>query len=199
MKWISIDEELPNDGESVVGMRADGWWHKVMYSRTHGWTGDSGLAQAITHWCRVTRPAVSTGTKASDKLLQDIKVGDKVFVVEQLGREQLRANAAPVTYFCTVTKVGRQYAYFERGGFERKFDRVTGTSWHESDSNARMNGRGFDVYVDNQTYLEEQRNSAELERLKRRLIRYNYGSLVELSTTAVSAIHAVLDAEKVNE
>lgn len=193
MQWISVDKQLPNNGEQVVGMRSDGWWHKVMYSKTHGWTGDSGIAQAISHWCRVTRPATAS-TGPGKKQLQEVKAGERVFVVEQRDREQLRRNDDPVTYSVEISRIGRSYGYFiGRYGFELKFDRITGVSWHGRDDNSRLNGLGFDVYVTEQDYLQEQREFSERERLHARL--GCSGSRVKLSPEQVSAIHEVLDSE----
>jgi len=55
MEWISVEDNLPDRGEAVVAMRADGWWAK-----THGWySADYGArVQPIVKWLRVTKQVV---------------------------------------------------------------------------------------------------------------------------------------------
>lgn len=52
MNWISVDDELPLNGEFVIGMREDGWWDRIQW--THGWYTVNGDTQAIVKWCRVS-------------------------------------------------------------------------------------------------------------------------------------------------
>ena len=55
MEWIKVGDMLPEHGESVVAMRADGWWDKIMWTKTHGWYAPEGGVQPIVKWCRVTQ------------------------------------------------------------------------------------------------------------------------------------------------
>jgi len=60
MEWISVEDNLPEHGESVVAMRADGWWGKIMWTKTHGWYAADygGRVQPIVKWLRVTEQVV---------------------------------------------------------------------------------------------------------------------------------------------
>lgn len=53
MGWISVDDELPENGEFVLGMRADGWWGRVQWTKSYGWRDENGCAQPVVKWCRV--------------------------------------------------------------------------------------------------------------------------------------------------
>ena len=52
MRWISVDHQMPKEGEFVIGMRADGWWGRVIWTRHYGWRSPE-CEQAIVKWCRV--------------------------------------------------------------------------------------------------------------------------------------------------
>ena len=53
VNWIKVEDELPNHGEFVIGMRADGWWDRIQWTKSHGWYHVCGAAQPIVKWCRV--------------------------------------------------------------------------------------------------------------------------------------------------
>lgn len=53
MNWISVDDELPSSGEFVIGIRADGWWDRIQWTKSHGWYHSCGVVQPIIKWCRV--------------------------------------------------------------------------------------------------------------------------------------------------
>lgn len=55
MDWILIEDDLPRDGERVVGMRNDGWWAECVYSIAFGgWLSD-GYRQDIVKWIRIAK------------------------------------------------------------------------------------------------------------------------------------------------
>lgn len=126
------------------------------------------------------------------KKLSEIKAGDTVFVVNQQRRH---SEKPPETTHATVTRVGRKYGYFDRGYREEKFDLQTGYSV-SSDCNARANRYGFDVYLNEGEYIDQQHAASERRRLQERLID-RHGRLVdELSRQAIAAIHEILDKEQ---
>ena len=53
VNWIRVEDELPNNGEFVIGIRADGWWDRIQWTESHGWYHFSGVVQPIVKWCRV--------------------------------------------------------------------------------------------------------------------------------------------------
>lgn len=126
--------------------------------------------------------------------LRDLGVGDTIFVANQNSRWEKRQDLPRETSTQTITRVGRKYAYFQDGREEKKFDRKTGVSWHSPDSNARANGYGFDVYLDEQTYAKTLHEQAEAKRLQTRLVG-SFGQIYELSPSAVQRIHQILDEE----
>lgn len=126
-------------------------------------------------------------------LLWDIKPGDTVFVVEQNNRHRTIEGKPRKTSLQIVSRVGRKYAYIGEGYLEKRFDRKTGASFHGSDSNDRANGRGFDVYVNEQAYVKEQHDKDEADRLEDRMC--SFGRLHKFPPLVVEAIHAILDAE----
>ena len=117
------------------------------------------------------------------------KIGDSVFVVHQLSRNQIRNKLPAETNYAKIEKVGRKYAYIERG----RFSIATGESNH-SCSTIRANGYGFDVYETEQSYLKKMNEDQEYERLKARLrCDYRFPALTPLT---VSLINQVLDDSK---
>lgn len=122
------------------------------------------------------------------KTLKDLKVGDEVFVVQQKSRYQ-KTEARTSTE--TISKVGRQYAYFMDGRWEQKFCRETGQSAHK-EWNTRANGHGFDVYLNEEDYHRKQFEAEEFKRLEARLVRFS--NLRHLPPDAVEQIHNILDA-----
>ena len=126
--------------------------------------------------------------------LRDVGVGDTVFVVEQNDRYRQREGKPRKTSSQVVSRVGRKYAYIGEGHLEKKFDRETGISWHHPDHNARSNGYGFDVYVNEQEYVKDQHDKSEAKRLQERMCD-RLGRLYKFTPAVVDAIHEILDAE----
>ena len=93
---------------------------------------------------------------------KNLKAGDKVFVVRQQGRYQNEPNKGKLL---DVAKVGRSYGYLENSWLS-KFHLDNGYSFDEH--NARANGSGFNVYIDEQDYLVETENNKTLAALKAR-------------------------------
>lgn len=124
--------------------------------------------------------------------LAGLKVGDPVFVVWQRRRGDTEERSG----FETVVRVGRKYAYIKRYryGDVEPFCRKTGCSVHNRDCNARANGYGFDVYLNEEAYRKEQFDIAERIRLQRRLVHQHWHRLVDLSPEVVNRIHVVLDS-----
>jgi hypothetical protein len=56
---FSADSTLPNDGEQVVIIRADGWWDKGSWSKRFGWRGQTS-SQPVAFWMRVFVPNVQS-------------------------------------------------------------------------------------------------------------------------------------------
>jgi hypothetical protein len=123
---------------------------------------------------------------------ENIKVGDLVFVVHQ----QKRFETERRSEIKTVLRVGRKFAFITMYGKEHPFCLATGRSVHKPDSNARVNGFGFDVYLDREEYELEDFNYSEKKRLEGRICR-RFGSIIDLSPEAVRKIHDVLDADGV--
>ena len=140
----------------------------------------------------ITNPQSQFETKS----LKGIAVGDSVFVVDQNNRYQ--KDQPRNTHHEIVTKVGRKYGYFMSGHFEQKFHLDSGMSFEHPDSNSRINGRGFDVFVSEQEYLKLEYQSSEFFRLEDRLITSRMSGLKDLSPTAVEEIHKILDQEPEN-
>lgn len=103
--------------------------------------------------------------------LKHLKPGDQVFVVHQRSRYQKETH----TETLPVVRMGRKYGYVEKYGRESPFCLQTGYSVH-NESNVRVNGYGFDVYLSEADWQEEKRRDREKQRLKDRLVN-NYGRL----------------------
>ena len=117
-----------------------------------------------------------------------MKVGDTVFVVDQLRRGMKHRPSETKT----VIRIGRKYAYLDKYGSEAPFFIEDGKSAHK-EYNTRANGYGFDVYISEDEYIQEQLNIESFDRLKERLIKYP-GSLHVLPSNVVCEIHKILDA-----
>jgi hypothetical protein len=121
-----------------------------------------------------------------------LKAGKYVFVVHQ----RRRGQEANKTELREVVKVGRKYGYIEMHGLAVPFSRETGESVHHPDSNARGNSRGFDVYMFEQEWLQQENDRKEHRRLAERIVSpYSGRHIVELQPTVVAAIHKILDDE----
>lgn len=114
------------------------------------------------------------------------KKGDTVFVVEQRNWRQMRSELPAKAYYAEIEKVGRKYAYIERG----RFSMESGESNHPSYT-TRLNGGGFDVYDTEQTYLQKSNIEGEYRRLKKRFQCVYRFPVLEPET--VAAIHRALD------
>lgn len=122
--------------------------------------------------------------------LRDLKVGDEVFVVNQ----KRRHGDVRSTTNAKIVRVGRKYAYIKPYGHaELPFCRESGCSVHTDDSNARVNGFGFDVYRSQADYEAEELAAAEFLRLQARICS-PFNGLRKLPPGIVFDIHAVLDA-----
>lgn len=89
--------------------------------------------------------------------------------------------------------MGRKYAYYDGGYQEFKFCRETGVSVHSRDSNARVNGWGFDVYLSEMDWREKEYRKARVEALNKRL--YGRFKLNDLPHEVVEEFHHILDEE----
>ena len=125
---------------------------------------------------------------------KDIKVGDDVFVVEQLSRYAERHNESPKTYRGEVVRVGRKYGSVKYGkyGTRCKFRLENGHSHHDSDCNARANGLGFNVYRTQSDYERELYAKDLHERLSKRLVD-RFSGLVPLPLSTLEAIEQLLN------
>ena len=121
---------------------------------------------------------------------RDLKVGDLVFVVHQHRRFQDRKQK---TETLPIIKMGRKYGYIEKYGREAPFCLETGHSSHQ-ESNVRSNGYGFDVYLTEAEYHQEQHDLKERSRLQPRLVN-SWGRLHDFRPEVIAKIHAILDAE----
>lgn len=120
--------------------------------------------------------------------ISELKVGDTVFVVQQ----NRRGDTGERTSFETVTKVGRRYAHINVHGVELPFYLSTGISAHKA-CNARENGCGFDVYVNEEEYRQKQFNAMEKARLEKRIVD-RWGKLVDdLPSHVVDKFNDILD------
>lgn len=129
-------------------------------------------------------------TKQTNMKFKSFKPGDLVFVVPQQ-----RRYAAPVVPFTApITKMGKKYGYIARFSNDLPFNLETGCS-HHTDSNARSNGFGFDVYLDEAEYHNEIIKEQEHKRLADRLIKYP-NRLIDMSQECVQKMHQVLDEHK---
>ena len=127
-------------------------------------------------------------TTQTVRTFADLKPGDSVFVVHQLRRGKSERK----TLAATVEKVGRKYIHIQDGWFCEKFCKLTGRSAH-SDCRTRSNGYGFDVYLCEADYLQEQHQQNEAVRLKTRLITGSWKELRKFDPNVVDAIHKTLD------
>jgi hypothetical protein len=119
-----------------------------------------------------------------------LKAGNQVYVVPQR-----RQSSKPS--FVEVIKVGRKYGYINQYGRQEPFDLLTGQSVHNDDSNARMNGWGFDVWPSEEAYRAHiatiEANIRLAKRLKA-LYHSQYGSMLDkASPELVADLHTVLD------
>lgn len=122
---------------------------------------------------------------------RDLKVGDTIFVVKQQDRWRTENDKPVETSFEIVTKVGRKYAYFERGRLEYCFCLDSGASIHK-DNNARSNGYGFDVFHNLGEYNDKLHQEERFKLLSERLLGRN-GRLIDLDPAIVESIHDTLD------
>lgn len=130
------------------------------------------------------------------KKLSEVKVGDTVFVVNQQLRYGRHSKLSePSKQHETITRVGRRYGYFKRYGREQKFDLKTGESVHK-EYFERANGHGFDVYLSESDYLDQQHSESERQRLQDRLIGMHGRLVDDLSREAIAAIHKILDKDQ---
>lgn len=54
---FSVKEQMPNDGEQVIIIRADGFWCQGSWTSRYGWLSyDSPVKQDIAYWMRVFVP-----------------------------------------------------------------------------------------------------------------------------------------------
>lgn len=122
----------------------------------------------------------------------NLKVGDKVFVVQQQTRYRRDRNIPPETSTETVAKVGRLYGYYESSGRRlRPFHLSNGESAHK-EYNERANGYGFDVYATEDEYKAKILADELFLELKIRLTSGYYG-IVPLPHEVVVEIHRILD------
>tara|TARA_R110002096_G_scaffold66682_4_gene162259 strand:- start:6823 stop:7221 length:399 start_codon:yes stop_codon:yes gene_type:complete len=126
-----------------------------------------------------------------DDSFRDLKVGDTIFVVQQQDRWRTENNKPVETSFEIITKVGRKYAYFERGRLEYCFCLDSGVSIHK-DNNTRSNGYGFDVFHNLSEYNDKLHQEERFSLLSGRLMKRN-GTIIDLDPVAVEAIHEILD------
>lgn len=117
-------------------------------------------------------------------------VGDLVYVVPQRNRRHHGDHAGNLM---PISKVGRKWCYIERWyGLPGAFDPTTGASVHK-DSNARVNGYGFDVYESEAAYMQAEQDRQDNARLAERLRRVATYTQVSLPPHAVKAILAIFD------
>jgi hypothetical protein len=130
------------------------------------------------------------------KTLRDLKVGDMVFVIQQVGRNQKESDRRRATH--TISKVGRDYGYFTSTyNHEYKFSLDTGHSYHK-EGNERANGFGFDVYLTESAYEQELFEKEEFKRLVKRL-RTTFGVIKTLPHEVVEGFHKILDTHNIGE
>lgn len=124
-------------------------------------------------------------------MFKHLKAGDTVFVV----RQNRRRENIDLGRVLVVHKVGKKYGYIKLTSYSdlSPFFLENGVSAHPSDSNARANRHGFDVYLSEGAYQEKVRADEEFDRLQSRISWSN--SLKQLPPTVVSAIHKILDEE----
>ncbi len=128
-----------------------------------------------------------SGNDGGPKTFRDLKVGDEVFVVDQMPRNQDGGRSRTQT----VTKVGTKFAYVKRSWGEEPFCRKTGES-HHKEWNTRANGYGFDVYLCEDDYRRKVFESSDRAKLKKRLL-VSYGEIVDLPPEVVAKLNSVLD------
>ena len=95
-------------------------------------------------------------------MAKNLQVGDRVFVVT--------TATIPTCGSYNITRIGKKYAYIRRFGKEEPFCKVTGTSIDPHNSNARVNGRGFDVYASKQDWEAKQLALNKQQQLQKRLV-----------------------------
>jgi hypothetical protein len=124
--------------------------------------------------------------------LRDVKVGEAVFVVPQKRRH---GNQEP-GFIAVVSNVARKYATasHDEGNWNRiyEFVRESGASKEGPDSNARVNGFGFDVYHSESEFLEAQRQHQIRTSLPGRIID-RWGRLQIMPIACAEQIHAILN------
>jgi hypothetical protein len=131
------------------------------------------------------------------KSLRDLRPGDEVFVV--WGRRYEPDNKIRET----ISRVGREYGYIQKWRQDYRFSLDTGRSVDQKNSNARVNGRGFEVYLTEEAYRKKEYAEAEVKRLAGRLgfghtFGYSDAQRVfgRLHPDTISAIHAQLDLDE---
>jgi hypothetical protein len=123
--------------------------------------------------------------------LTDVKVGDTVWIVPQRQRWGKQENG----FTATVTNVARKYAIAktsEQWVREYCFHRDCGASKEKPDSNARVNGFGFDVYH-NEAEVEELDRQRKLRDALHNRVVTRWGGIKEMPIACVEKIHAILN------
>ena len=125
--------------------------------------------------------------------LRELKVGDTVFIVPQKRRHCERESG----FEGIVSAVGRKYATAKNtsGQWIREFTfhRDSGCSKEDPNSNARVNGYGFDVYSSESDYNIKLHQSQRMASLLNRLDCGYQSKARKLTPEAVEAIHSILD------
>lgn len=132
------------------------------------------------------------------KSLRDLQPGDEVFVV--WGRRYEPNNKKHET----ISRIGREYGYIQSWRQDYRFSLDTGFSVDQKDSNARANGRGFEVYLTEEAYRKKEYEEAEVKRLVDRLgFHRTHGGAFDaqrvfsrLHPNTISALHAQLDLDE---
>ena len=116
--------------------------------------------------------------------LRDRKVGDSVFVVHQKKRWASEQRKELVK----IAHIGCKYGTLKGYGNIDRFELSTGQSHHGNDHNARVNGRGFDVYRSEEEYNSSVHAANELRRLTDRLVD-RFGRLKNLTPESVCLLY----------
>jgi hypothetical protein len=125
--------------------------------------------------------------------LRDVKIGDTVWIVPQRRRHSNQDPGFPAK----VSNVARKYAFAYRvdGKWANPywFHRNNGASKEQPDSNARVNGMGFDVYHSEDEFKKETVEMQEKNALLNRLDNCYGREVRKLPPEAVREITAILD------